>query len=111
MKLTKTKMRKFVKHKLQTSRSWMLRGLVVIFNRQTLSEQTSETTHDHNNRGFTATDAEFLTSLAKQHLKGRVLSQKQMSYLAKIMPKYWAQILEVADVEKIHNQAVEHFAR
>lgn len=42
------------------------RALLVLFERQTADEQSSETTNVHNSMGFTAFDAEFMTSLAKR---------------------------------------------
>ena len=51
--------------------------------------------------GFTGYDAEFLTSLAKQYSKRKFLSPKQISKLHKVMPKYWRQLLDVSDKNKL----------
>ena len=75
------------------------RALVVIFNNQELDEQSSDSTHKANGIGFTAFDAEILSSFAKHILKGRSLSVKQMAIARKQdkfgnmkIAKYWKQL-------------------
>jgi hypothetical protein len=64
------------------------RTLETIFAYQTMEEQEAGETLRHNGKGFTSTDAQFLTSLAKHlHRKGD-LSPKQTVWLHKKMPKY-----------------------
>ena len=81
-----------IREKLGSNASWAVRGLVRIFENQTTDEQQAEVTAVHNGIGFTGADAEFLSSLAKQVLKGRTLSEKQMVFLFKKMPKYASQL-------------------
>ena len=75
------------------------RALIVIFNNQELDEQSSDSTHKANGIGFTAFDAEILSSFAKHILKGRSLSVKQMAIARKPdkfgnikIARYWKQL-------------------
>ena len=77
---------------LGSNSKWAVSGLLRIFENQTADEQQAEVTAVDNGIGFTGADAEFLSSLAKQVLKGRNLSEKQMGFLFKKMPKYAKQL-------------------
>lgn len=57
------------------------RALVVLFQRQTADEQMQADTKHHNNRGFTQSDARWMTQLAKQVMKGERLRPYQLSKL------------------------------
>jgi hypothetical protein len=85
-----------IKVMLRTNAQWALRGLLRIYENQTSDEQVSETTRHHNNIGFNGADAEILTSLAKQVIGGRNLSEKQMTIVYRRMPKYARQLEMVA---------------
>jgi hypothetical protein len=98
---SKTALVTFVKGKLETCPKWACRGLVVIFQHQTTTEQAVNQTTQHNDVGFNGVDAPFLSSLAKQYLERGTLSPKQMVHLHRKIVKYAGQILEVADKEKI----------
>ena len=78
----------------------VLRAVLVIFERQTAVEQASHSTQLHNNRGFTAVDAEFGSSLAVQIQRSGSLSPKQMLYARKMMKKYHRQLAEVANAKQ-----------
>lgn len=79
---------------------WAVKGLLRIFERQTADEQDSEYTKYHNKVGFTGADAEILTSFAKRVVAGRSLTEKQMKYVFKLMPKYARQLNEIAENER-----------
>lgn len=102
-KVTKTERKAFVKDKLATEIPWMQRGLLKIFALQTDDEQAYNTTSVNNNVGFTGVDAEILSSFAKGLTKYKRLSVKQMAILKKKMPKYWRQIIDLSDMEKLDN--------
>jgi len=75
------------------------RAVVVIFNNQEEDEQIMESTHKANGVGFTAFDADILSSFAKQINKGRTLSAKQLEIARKPdkhgnmkIAKYWKQL-------------------
>ena len=83
----------FIKNMLRTNRVWATKGLLRIYERQTASEQASQTTHDHNGVGFTGADAEILSSFAQQVLGNRFVgSEKQLRILHHKMPKYARQL-------------------
>lgn len=82
----------FIREKLSTDDRWILRGLLVIYSNQTTDEQSAGMTKYNNNIGFTGADAAFLTSLAQQYQRKSFLSEKQMPYLRKKMPKYSGQL-------------------
>ena len=56
------------------------RALVVLYNNQTSDEQSAETVHYLNNKGFRPCHAYMGTSMAKQFLSRGFLSKKQISY-------------------------------
>lgn len=77
------------------------RALIVLFDRQTSEEKATETTRVLNNRGFTAADAEILSSLAKQVRRGRTLTSRQLGICRKLgkngvcrLARYHRQLLE-----------------
>lgn len=82
---------------LETSDKALLRGLMVIFALQTVSEKESHMTREHNGVGFSPFHAEFLSSLAHQLQRGRTLSPKQMAALRKTMRRYAGQLAKVAN--------------
>src|SRR5580765_2812852 len=57
-----------IKAKLQTSDKWLIRGLLAIYAKQTADERASENTTHQNGVGFNGTDANILSSFAKQVL-------------------------------------------
>ncbi len=101
MTATKTNLTKHLKAKLGSDPRWALRALVVVFQNQTASEQTSERTVEHNGAGFSGVDAEILSSFAKQYSKSGSLSPKQMTILFKRIPRYAGQVYTVADSAKL----------
>jgi hypothetical protein len=88
-----------IKTKLSTDIRWMERALIVLFNRQTFEEQDSGSTHVYNNRGFTGSDARYLTYISKWLMSDsrNHLSGKHLEKCKKILPKYWRQIKDEID--------------
>jgi hypothetical protein len=76
-----------------------IRTLILIYNKQTATEQQAEATTLHNNIGFTGVDAKILTSFAKQYQTRGFLSPKQMVLLKKKIVKYWEQVIDEAVVK------------
>lgn len=108
MKVTKKNTQLYVKEMLRTNKAWALRGLVRIFQEnQTFEEQSHESTIVDNGIGFTGADGEFLSSIAKQVTTRKFVSDKQMAIVHKKMPKYWKQIIEMADGAKLNSQVVK----
>lgn len=90
----------YVRQKLSTDAKWAIRALEIVFAGQTASEQTRDITTELNGVGFTAFDAEILSSFAKQVERWKAnkafpspLSEKQMALLFKRIPKYAEQVL------------------
>jgi hypothetical protein len=86
-----------VKEELKTKNSWLCHGIVAIYQRQTADEQAAETTIENNGVGFNGCDGEFLSSVAKQLLAGRKLSERQVTVCRKAMLKYAGQLSKIAN--------------
>jgi len=93
-----------IQEKFNTDYKWLFRGVLAIHNQQTLDEQRTESTNHNNRRGFTSTDAKFLSSIATQIRRGHGLSSKQLFVTRKKMAKYAAQCAKLArDGVKVEN--------
>jgi hypothetical protein len=102
MKITNKTKETFIKNQLATNANWALKALVSIYvKNQTCDEKEKQTTIENNGIGFSGTDGAFLSSLAQQAQQRRSLSEKQMVVVFKLMPKYWRQVLQMSDQEKI----------
>jgi len=88
----KTITKDFIKNQLATNPTWAVKALVKIYERQTIDEQSSQSTKENNGIGFNGLDANILSSFAEQVNKGRNLSVKQMTIVYKKMPRYWKQV-------------------
>ena len=108
MRITKKALKDFVSEKVAEDVRWTLRALMVVYSFQTDTEKIKEQTSVHNTVGFTGCDAEFLTSLAKQYERRGSLSDKQMKILYKVMPKYWRQLIDASNREKLENSYIKY---
>lgn len=86
----------FFKEKLRSDAGWAIKGMLRVYTFQTASEQNMLQTQEANNVGFTAFDAEILSSFAQQYKTKKFLSPKQMTILHKLMPKYAGQLYNCA---------------
>lgn len=91
----------YVKTQLATNPIWAQRAIVKLWERQTLDEQSSQSTHNVNRVGFNGTDAMILSSFAEQINKGRTLSLKQLNIAYKKLPKYSRQVIEMIPGNKL----------
>ena len=82
----------YIREMLSTDSRWALKGLVRIYNNQTVDEKSSEDTKHDNGIGFTGADGHIMTSIAKQYIARGSLSPKQMGIVHKNMPKYSRQL-------------------
>ena len=99
----------FYKSKLGSDPRWAVRGLIRIYQNQTIAEQNEKCTVVDNGIGFTGNDANFLSSLAQQFQRKGYLSPKQMSVLHKMMPKYAHQLFNCSVAEgKVHKVGNEY---
>lgn len=87
----------YIRDKLAKDDAWLYSGLVAIYNEQDDDEQNSSVTIRENGRGFNATDAAFLTSLAQQFLNRGTLSPRQLTSARRAMQKYAAQLERIAE--------------
>lgn len=101
MNITKKAKLAYIRSKLSTDSRWQLRALELIYARQTSDEQTSNTTNQDNDIGFSGAHAEICSSLAKQYQMKKYLSPKQMSILARIMPRYAKQVFSETKPDKL----------
>jgi hypothetical protein len=102
MKTTKKNIDSFVKNQLRTNKVWAIKALVRIYQEnQTSDEQVAKVTSHDNGIGFTGVDATFASSLAEQYLKRGSLSDKQLTFVFKIMPKYSRQVIQMSDAAKL----------
>ena len=82
-------------HLIDTNDKAVVRALIRIYERQTADEQSAHATTHHNGVGFGATDAQFLTDIAKKAQR-YTLSERQIAAVRKAIKKYWRQLMEVA---------------
>ena len=73
------------------------RAIIQLYNRQTLSEKKVQAALLHNKQGFNHADSKFLSSLAEQINKNRVLSNKQLFVARKRLQKYANQLTNIAN--------------
>jgi len=85
-----------IKIKLITDVKWLYRGILAIYEMQTLEEQSVENTIESNGVGFNGSDANLLSSFAKQLLQRGELSEKQRILARSKMVKYSSQLLKIA---------------
>jgi len=107
MNATKKDTVQYVKNQLATNKVWALKALVRIYQEnQTADEQAAKVTSHDNGIGFSGCDAEFLSSLAEQYLRRGNLSDKQMSFVHRKMPKYARQVIAMSDASKLDAMVV-----
>jgi SNF2 family DNA or RNA helicase len=78
------------------------KAVVTLYHYQTPDEQEAEITAYLNTMGFNGVDASFGTSVAKQRLAGRRLSEKQLNVLRKMLPKYRRQLEDRTNWQDTH---------
>lgn len=101
--MNKAELKAAIQKAIRTDERAAIRALVLIYDNQTADEKVWMETKHYNGVGFTAFDAEYLTSLAVQYNIYGSLSAKQVTSLKRAMPKYWRQLMSRAD-EKINGK-------
>ena len=69
------------------------RALLLVYSKQTTSEQNLGRTVEYNCEGFTALDAEILSDIALFYKDHQFLTSKQDQIVKRLIPKYAGQIL------------------
>lgn len=93
-----------IAHMLQTNQEWLERGVLAIHARQTDAEQRSNTTREHNGRGWSGYDASYMSYVANYiestHNKGAAygacLSGKHIDKVRRRMTRYTGQLERIA---------------
>lgn len=86
----------FIKEQLATNDAWVLRGVAAIYKYQTADEQSSEETKHSNGVGFNGSDANIMSSFAKQLARRGSLSEKQLVIARRKIQKYARQLVRIA---------------
>ena len=74
----------------------LYKALLLIYSKQTATEQEMGATVEDNGIGFSGCDAELLTSFAKGLTQYGHLTEKQLPYARKKVRKYWRQLMTLA---------------
>ena len=82
----------YVKQQIIENDSALKKALLRIYSFQTAEEKLVEGTYETNGKGFNGTDAQILSSFAKQLEERNWLSPKQIAIARKKMVKYSRQI-------------------
>ena len=90
-----------LRQRLATDPRWALRALIRIYQNQTTDEQSKDAAIERNGIGFSGPDAEILSSFARQYLRRRALSPKQMNLLQRKIPSYARQIVQCSDAARL----------
>jgi hypothetical protein len=98
--------KEYIQNLLLTNDHAVGRALVVLNQRQTAAEQSSEATIVHNGEGFRPCDARMGTSMAKFFERTGFLTPKQVAYWRREQKHgaritcYWKQLIEVAEAKR-----------
>jgi hypothetical protein len=83
-----------LKLKIKSEPSWMLYALRHVFSKQTSDERATDSARWKNKVGFSAFDAEILSSCARQYEQKKFLSEKQIALCLKRVSVYAGQIVK-----------------
>ena len=86
-----------IKQLVQTNDKVLYGALKKLYELQTESEKQQKETTESNGVGFSAYDAEFMTSVAEFLIKNGFLSEKQKMYVRKKIVKYSKQLTKIAN--------------
>ena len=93
-----------MKELLEKSDVTVCRALLVLYDRQTSDEQQAQDTRHVNGRGFSAFDAELLSSFAVQYKQRGSLSPKQLEIARRKVLRYTGQLTEQANINAARAQ-------
>lgn len=86
---------------LNTNDGFLCRAVVKIYERQTLDEQSNDTTSNNNGIGFNGIDAFILSRFAKFFADKKYLSPKQIVVARRKMLKYAKQLTTIANEQSV----------
>lgn len=93
MTYSKKKLIQGLRYQISHNTEKARRALLLIYSKQTASEQNSGQTLEYNCEGFTTLDAKILTGIATFYTKHNFLTPRQDQIVKRLMPKYAGQIL------------------
>jgi hypothetical protein len=118
--IKKKEIEQFIRNKIKTDDRWALRTLIIMYQKQTITEIRDEQTRESNHVGFTGFDSHLMTLFAKSYLSraktlknlkklqyelnSKLMSKKQMDIIRRTMQKYWRQVYENSDELKLLQQ-------
>lgn len=83
---------------LDRSAAAVAKAVLTIYARQTAAEQAIGSTVEHNGRGFSGHDAEFLSSIATRLPQyDNRMTERQLAKVRPLMKRYWKQLLEAIE--------------
>lgn len=94
MTYSKKKLIQGLRYQISHSTEKARRALLLIYSKQTISEQNSSKTIEYNCKGFTTLDAKILTNIAVFYKNNNFLTPKQDQIVKRLIPKYARQILD-----------------
>ncbi len=107
--MDKTWIKEEIQTNLRDNDTWVIRGVVAIYNLQTTDEQRKQETTENNGVGFNGVDGYIMSSFAEQiqtWMNNRSprkfrfpLSQKQLKIARKKIIKYAGQLTKIANSE------------
>ncbi len=86
-----------IKELILTNDKMVAHSVVVLYERQTASEQASHETSERNGEGFNGVDAGILSSFAEFYKARGYLSAKQTAIVRKKLVKYSRQLVTIAN--------------
>lgn len=93
---TQKQWKEYLQNLIRTNDRALFKAILLIDNRQTPREKLMGVTIENNSRGFSASDAPFLTSVASYIRTGRELSPKMIAISRNMMTHYWKQLYEIS---------------
>lgn len=93
---TKEQIKNGLKYQIANDNNKAIHALMTIYSYQTDEEQCDGQTKFHNGVGFSGIDSKFLSSMAEQYHRDGSLSDNQMAYVKRIMPRYARQLLDIS---------------
>lgn len=82
---------------VQTNDTVLYRALKKLYDEQTVEEQASRETVEHNGRGFNGIDSKFLSSVSEFLIARGFLTDKQKAYTRRKLIKYTKQLTKLAN--------------
>jgi hypothetical protein len=108
MRVTKKQLQVYIREQLANDYAWAVKAMVKIHDEgQTGDEILSGMTISDNGVGFNGMDAGILSSFVKGYKKYKKLTEKQMVIVYKKMPKYWKQVMNMSDSDKLKDLYVK----